>query len=158
MKKKIRIIILIGVISYILYFFIPRSINFECVMEIPKPNDEFDMSSYIGFDYAENADRLHFWLVDFFFKSSCVRDCLTGYDDKYVENISKQLDFKRYDYIIAWQKELKELRYSPYLTKTKDGLYFDKRTPLIPTWSDVITDKVYIYRIKKNHKFRSFGP
>jgi hypothetical protein len=50
------------------------------------------------------------------------------------------------------------LQHSPYLTKTADGLYFDKRTPLIPSWDSVITDKVYIYRIKKNNKFRAPGP
>ena len=81
-----------------------------------------------------------------------------GYDTIFVTNLAKELDFDRYDYIITYQKQLKELRYSPYLTKTEDGLYHDKRTPLIPTWDSVQTDKVYIYRIKKNEKYRSPGP
>ena len=59
---------------------------------------------------------------------------------------------------MVYQRQLKELRHSPYFTKTIDGLYFDKRTPLIPTWDSVITDKVYIYRIKKSNKYRAPGP
>lgn len=45
------------------------------------------------------------------------------------------------------KKTLSKLQYSPYLTKEKDDIYFDKRTSLIPTWNKAETDKVYIYKI-----------
>ena len=125
------------------------------VKEIDKPSKEFDNSHFIGFEYADSKDRLIYWLVEHYepFYSQEQR-----YDSIFVENLAKELNFDRYDYIIAYQKQLKELRHSPYLTKTEDGLYHDERTPLIPTWDSVITDKVYIYRIKKSNKYRAPGP
>ena len=83
---------------------------------------------------------------------------MVGYDSIFVQNLAKEFDFKKHDYIITYQKQLKALRHSPHLAKTEDDLYFDKKTPLIPTFDTVLTDKVYIYRIKKNNKYRSFGP
>ena len=91
-------------------------------------------------------------------------DCFKGfnniksYDSEYIKNISKQLDYKKFDYIVTWQKELNALHYSPYLSKRKDGLSYLNEIPLIPTYDTVITDKVYIYCIKKNNKFRAPGP
>ena len=159
MKKKVLSILVATVVFvvglYILYYYYPRKVSFELAKEILKPHKEFDNSQFIGFEYADSKYRLIYWLVKhyepFYPKEQ-------RYDSLFVENLAKELDFDRYDYIITYQKQLKELRYSPYLTKTEDGLYHDKRTPLIPTWDSVQTDKVYIYRIKKNNKFRAFGP
>jgi hypothetical protein len=142
----------------ILYYYYPRKVAFELTKEINKPYLDFDRSYYIGFDYVKDKERLIFYMINYYKKSSCVKAGLKGYDSIFVENLGKELDFKRYDYIITYQKQLKELRHSPYLTKTEDGLYHDKRTPLIPTWDSVITDNVYIYRIKKNNKYRAPGP
>ena len=43
--------------------------------------------------------------------------------------------------------------------KSFDILYdYDKKTPLIPTWDKEVTDSLYVYRIKKNNRFRAPGP
>lgn len=154
-KKRILLIIVALIGVYCFYYYYPRKVSFELVKEIDKPSKEFDNSHFIGFEYADSKDRLIYWLVEHYepFYSQEQR-----YDSIFVENLAKELNFDRYDYIITYQKKLKELRHSPYLTKTEDGLYHDERTPLIPTWDSVITDKVYIYRIKKSNKYRAPGP
>ena len=157
-KFIILIIIFISVGTYCFYYYYPRKVSFELSKEIDKPYSEFSRIDYVGFDYIENAERFKFFMVYYYNKASCIKAELKGYSLIFVENLAKELDFDRYDYIITYQKQLKELRYSPYLTKTEDGLCHDKRTPLIPTWDSVQTDKVYIYRIKKNEKYRSPGP
>ena len=139
----------------ILFYYYPRHVSFELAKEILKPNKEFDNSQFIGFEYVVSKDRLVYWLVEHpkqFYPEGQV------YDSNFVDNLGNGLDFQKFDYIITYQKQLKELRHSPYLTKAKDDLYFDKKTPLIPTWDSVITNKVYLYRIKKNNKYRSPGP
>lgn len=161
MKKKTLYIILtvvFVVVASLLYYFYPRKVSFELVKEIEKPHPEFDRTFYVGFNYVEDAERLKFFMVYYYNKASCIEGELKGYSLIFVENLAKELNFDRYDYIITYQKKLKELRHSPYLTKTADDLYFDKRTPLIPTWDSVQTDNVYIYQIKKNSKFRAPGP
>lgn len=149
----ILILILIGI--YCVHYYYPRKVSFELAKEIDKPYKEF---SWIGYDYVENAERLDFYMVRYYNKPSCIKAGLKGYSLNFVENLAQELDFDKYDYIIAYQKKIKELRHSPYLTKTEDCLYFDKRTPLIPTWDSVLTDKVYIYRIEKNNEYRAPGP
>ncbi|MDX9799105.1 MAG: hypothetical protein RBT05_09645 [Bacteroidales bacterium] len=161
-KKKSRILIILAVFIsvgiYCLYYYYPRRIDFEFVKEIEKPNKEYDNSQFIGFDYIKDADRLMFFMVDYYKKASCIRDSLGGYDSLFVQNLSNELNFDKYDYIITYHKQLKELRHSPYLTKKRDGLYFEKQIPLIPNFDTLITDKLYIYRIKKNNKYRAPGP
>ena len=157
MSGYIFVIVLI-ISSSILYYYYPRNISFELTMEIQKPNDDFDQLQFVGFDYVKNNERLTFHLVDYYNKLSCVEIGLKGYDSIFVQNLAKGFDFQKYDYIITYQKRLKALKYSPYLTKTADGLYFDKKTPLIPIFDTALTDKVYIYRIKKNNKYRAPGP
>ena len=160
MMRKIKLIILIiifiSVGTYCFYYYYPRKVSFELAKEIEKPYPEFDRTFYVGFDYVVNVERFFVYMI--YYYEEFPQYYRKGYDTIFVTNLAKELDFDRYDYIITYQKQLKELRYSPYLTKTEDGLYHDKRTPLIPTWDSVQTDKVYIYRIKKNNKFRAFGP
>ena len=139
-----------------LYYFYPRNVHFELAKEIEKPNPEFDYSYCKGFEYVANKESLFSCMV-YCYEEPQFRD-MKGYDTVFVKTLSKDLDFDRYDYIIAYQKKLKKLRHSPYLTKTEDGLYHETKTPLIPTWDSRITDKLYIYRIKKNNKFREPGP
>ena len=161
MKKLALFFILTTVLVsglYVLYYYYPRSVSYELAEVIEKPNPEFDRSSYVGFDYVENAEQLEFWMVEFYNKPSCIKKGLKGYDIYLVETLANKFDFTKYSYLITYQKELKALRHSPYLTKTEDGLCCEERTPLIPAWDSVQTDKVYIYRIKKNNKFRSPGP
>ena len=155
-KLIILIIIFISVGTYCFYYYYPRKVSFELAKEIEKPYPEFDRTFYVGFDYVVNVERFFVYMI--YHYEEFPKYYRKGYDTIFVTNLAKELDFDRYDYIITYQKQLKELRYSPYLTKTEDGLYHDKRTPLIPTWDSVQTDKVYIYRIKKNNKFRAFGP
>lgn len=140
------------------WYYHPRIVEYELTTEISKPSPNFDRSHEVGFDYIHNEERLMFFMVKYYEKLSCIRTNLTGYDSLYALKISKQLNYEKYDYLIVYQKELQSLRFSLYLTKTKDDLYFDKRTPLIPTFDTLITDKVYIYQIKKNNKFRAPGP
>ncbi|MGI6291577.1 MAG: hypothetical protein ACOXZH_04030 [Bacteroidales bacterium] len=149
MKKKLLYIVttVVFVVGLcILYYYYPRKVSFEFVEEIDKPNESFDNSQWFSYHYIQNEERFIYFLTDYYKQRYPPQQ---GYDSTYAYNIVKNLDYEFYDYIIVYQKKLKDLQHSPYLTKTADGLYFDKRTPLIPTWDSVITDKVYIYRIKK---------
>ena len=154
-----RLVFVLGIISIIpwgyLYYYYPREVKYESVFEINKPDSSFDRSFFIGFDYVNNKEWLFFFLID-----RPVRDhpFQKAYDNAYIEYLSNMMDFDRYDYIITYQKELIRLQYSPYLRRINDDLYFDKRMPLIPTWNTDKTDKIYIYRIKKNKRFRAPGP
>ncbi len=155
-KKFYGIIILICIFGlYNLYYYYPRNVSFELAVEIDKPHKDYDNSPFIGFHTVENKSRLMFWMVE-----KCESDFPgKAYDSIFVESVSQKLNYKKFNYIIVYQKELKELRYSPYLTKTRDGLPFNKTTPLIPTFDTSITDKIYIYQLKKTfRKFRSLGP
>lgn len=159
MKKLIvycfaTVILLLG--AGTLYCFVPRRVHFQLIKEIEKPCDGFDNTQFVGFHYVESSERLFYWMVEYL--SSRSRPEFQGYDSLYVNNLSRELDFVQYDYIIAYQKKLKSLSYSPYLTRKIDGIYFDKKTPLIPTWDSQVTDMIYIYQIKKNNRLRSFGP
>ncbi|NLL28192.1 MAG: hypothetical protein GX259_05290 [Bacteroidales bacterium] len=159
MNKK-RILLIIGIIValigfYCFYYYYPRKVSFELVKEIDKPSKELDNSQWFSYHYIENEENLIYFLTDYYKQRYPPQQ---GYDSAIAHNIGKTLDYEHYDYIMVYQRQLKELRHSPYFTKTIDGLYFDKRTPLIPTWDSVITDKVYIYRIKKSNKYRAPGP
>ena len=160
MKKILYCVVLIVVsgIVAVTYYYYPRTVSFELAKEIPLPNETFDRRDYIGFQYVENEFWLFFYLVDYYETRPNVNPKLKGYDRAFVQQLAEDFDFENYDYLITYQKTLSRLQYSPYLTKEKDDLYFDKRTPLIPTWNKAETDKVYIYRIKKNDHFRAFGP
>lgn len=155
--KKIFLIVVSSIVTFSYYFY-PRTVSFEFVEEIPLPTNAFDRREYIGFDYVESVDRLYFYLVEFYERIPNDDPKLKGYDREFVRFLAEGFDFKKYDYLITYQKTLNKLQYSPYLTKEKDDIYFDRRTPLIPTWNKTETDKVYIYRIKKNDHFRAPGP
>ena len=155
--KKIFLVVLSSIVAFAYYFY-PRTVSFEFVEEIPLPTDAFDRREYIGFDYVESVDWLYFYLVEFYERIPNDDPKLKGYDRDFVRLLAEGFDFEKYDYLITYQKTLSKLQYSPYLTKEKDDIYFDKRTPLIPIWNKTGTDKVYIYRIKKNDHFRAPGP
>lgn len=160
MKKILYCVVLIVVSSIVAvtYYYYPRTVSFEFVEEIPLPTNAFDRREYIGFDYVRSVDRLYFYLVEFYERIPNDDPKLKGYARDFVQQLAEDFDFESYDYLITYQKTLSKLQYSPYLTKEKDDIYFDKRTPLIPTWNKAEADKVYIYRIKKNDHFRAFGP
>ena len=144
----------------ILFFFFPRKVSFELTKQIEKPRIEFDYSYYGWLNYVAEKERLFFYLYEYYNspKYSYNMNGL-GCDSLYVENLSKDLDFINSDYLITYQRKLSKLHHSPYLTILKDGLYdYDKRIPLIPTWDKEVTDSLYIYRIKKNNRFRAPGP
>jgi len=132
---------------------------FEFVKEIPKPSEDFDGSQWFTYDYIRNEERLMFFLVDWYKGGFPEGIRGQGYDPVFVQNLNKELNFDKYDYLIVYQRRLIALTYSPYLAKKYDGMcHHEKRKPLIPTFDTEITDKVYIYRIKKNDKFRPPGP
>lgn len=136
-----------------LYYYVPRQVSFRQVEVFLKPSQDFDASQCIGFQMAESEERLYYWLTDYLNNHYVY----TGYDSTFVASISQHLDYKNNDYVIAYQKMILKFQHSPHLRKTKDGLYFDKRIPLIPVWDTTITDKIYIYEIPKRN-YRAPGP
>lgn len=156
--KYFIISIIFIIVVFIFYYCYPRKVPFELVKEINKPNKDFERIDYIGFDYVENEERFKYYMTDYYSKESCSKDDLKGYSSCFVETIAEELDFLRYDYIITYQKKLISLRHSPKLTKTEDNICFDSRTPLIPIWDSEKTDKIFIYRITNNNRFRAPGP
>ncbi len=160
-KKELYIIICLSLLGIIIIlFFFPRRISFELAKEIKKPCIEFDYSYYGWMNYVDEKERFFFYLYDYYSlpKYSYNMNGL-GYDSLYVEDLSKELDFINNDFLITYQRRLKKLRHSPFFTISKDGLYdYDKKIPLIPVWDKEVTDSIYIYRIKKNNRFRAPGP
>jgi hypothetical protein len=162
MQKKMIILLSIIITSivvgfYCLYYYYPRKISFEFIKSVNKPDKKYDNSQFIGFHYVSNEEELMFWLVKKYeYPYSCSDDI--GYDSIFVENLRKDLDFKTYDYIITYQKKLKVLTYSPYLAKKRDLMDYLTEKPLIPTFDTIITDKIYLYQIKKNNQYRAPGP
>lgn len=142
-----------------IYFFAPRHVNFEFVQAFDQPIKYFDRTNEKRFDYVYDQNYLWWWLKDWYLtKDFFIKKCIVGYDSTYIESIARNLDFDKYDYIITYQRELTELKCSPYLSHKDAASYFDKRTPLIPVFKETRTTKVYIYKIKKNGAFRSPGP
>jgi hypothetical protein len=158
MKKTLLYIVLTVVFIVglcIWYYYYPRKVPFELAKEIEKPCPEFDNSQFMGFEYARSKEEFMYWLTKHY-SSFYLNNQI--YDSIFAEKIANEFDFTRYDYLITYQKKLKDLHHSPYLTKSADDLYFDKRTPLIPEWDSSQANNVYIYRIKKNNQLRAPGP
>jgi len=162
MNKKIGLLFL-GIVLLIFFgfycfcYYYPRMISFELFKEIPKPTEDFDNSYWITYDYIRNEDCLMYCFVNYY-KTLPSNMQKEGYDYVFTKKLSKILDYEQYDYIVSYQKQLMSLTYSPYLAKKKDFMEYLKEKPLIPTFDSVITDKVYIYRIEKNKKYRAPGP
>lgn len=161
MKNKVKslslliitIFLMITIIIYY-YYYQERTISYEYVIGLPKFHNCYPK----GINYIENEERMYFWLVGFYQKPSCKENGLEGYDSLYVSHLFNYTDFSRYDYVISYMRKISLLKYSPHLTEVNDNLYFDKRTPIIAEFEKVIYDSVFIYRIKKNPKFRAPGP
>lgn len=162
MKKKLLIglsvFMLIGLCCF--YYYYPRKVSFELAKEI-QIFENFRLGTEM-FLYIEDKQVLMTRLYTYYnINTICKEKGLRGLDSIFVENLSKELDFEKYDYLITYQKQIKELRYSPHLTKTEDFLGYDKQLPpipLIPTLKSVKTNKIYIYKIKKSKIFRASGP
>ena len=160
MKSRIRLVTLVCIWPVIftplcaVWYYVPRSVKFELDRELSLPRPDLDYYSFIGFDKAEDEDDLWFWL----FENPARENPGWQYDSLFVKQLVEELDFDEFDYLICFQKQLLNLSYSPYLRKTKDGIYWDKRIPLVASWDTVRTDRIYLYRIKSNSRFRSIGP
>ena len=148
-------VIAFSIILIINYYYI-RSVDFILEKEIDKPSIDFDKSFFKGFEYVKNEQDLKWWLNGNYISHPWYN--LQAYDMAYISNISKDLDFTRYDYIITYQKKLRKLQYSRHLAKTQDNMSFLKEKPLFPIWDTMLTNKIYIYKIKKNNTYRSPGP
>lgn len=150
---------ILAIAASLVYYYYPRKVKFELVCTLNKPGIEpcpdFDLYSYKGFNKAENHDQLKYWLLEY---PIIHKHPEWSLDSLCVERITDELDFVKYDYLITYQKELLELYHSPHLRKTKDGLYFDKRIPLICKWDTTHTESVYIYRMRSNKHYRTIGP
>jgi len=159
-KNKWRILIILVVFvsvgAYFLYYYHTRRIAFTFVKEIPIPNENYDNSRWFSYHYIQNEERLMYCLIDYYKHRNPPQQ---GYDSTFAHNVGNAFDYEHYDYIMVYQKQLKDLTYSPYLAKKYDYIgNCEAKKPLIPTFDTVITDKVYIYRIKKNNKYRAPGP
>ena len=150
----ILIIVIVTLMSIVIYYNYERVVPFEYVTSLPK----FHNCYFKDIDYIDSEKRMHVWLVDFYRKQSCKKAGLTGYEDKYISVLSNKMDFTNYDYVISYMKKIKILKHSPYLTNKHDNLYFDKRIPLIAEYQKGEFDSVFIYKIRKNGKFRAPGP
>jgi hypothetical protein len=161
MKKKmglllIGIIVLIFVGSYCFHYYYLRKVSFELCTEIPKPTKDFNNSQWFSYNYIQNEEKLIYFFTKYYEQRNPPQE---GYDSIFAYHISKMLDYKYFDYIITYQKQLKALIYSPYLAKKEDWIGdCEKKKPLIPIFDTTITDKVYIYKIEKNNKYRAPGP
>ncbi|MDD4395842.1 MAG: hypothetical protein PHQ33_08150 [Bacteroidales bacterium] len=153
------ILVFLSIIMFSIYYFVPRHVDFELIKTIEQPDPFYDRTEYKGFDYIYSQDDLWFWLREWYSTDPILCDSIVGYDSTFIAQLTKELDCNNYDYIITYQKKLLLLNYSPYLTQTKDRIYWDKKIPLIPSFDTIFTDSVYIYRIKNyNNKFRHPGP
>ena len=141
---------------YLCYYYIERTVSFEYVMRIPA----FKNCHPRGVSYIQSKKRMYYFLVDIYKerRSWDEKFELFGYDSTYVAPLIEDLDYKKYDYVISYMMKISKLKHSPYLTETEDGLYFDNRIPLIPEYEKGIYDFIYIYRIKKDYRFRAIGP
>ncbi len=140
-------------ISTCCWYFTPRVIVPEFVSSVAIPNASFDLYNCKSLELVQDSGRLYQLITD---KSYSLPSA--GFDSTTIQKINKILNYQTYSYILIWNKELVELHYSPYLTKNKDGLYFDKSTPLFPITRKEKTDSLYIYSIPKTNKFRAPGP
>ena len=162
LRQRGMVLLVIGIMMpifvglYCFHYYYPRKVSFELIKEMPKPTKNFSNAQWFTYHYIQNKESLIYFLTDYY-KQRCPPQ--QGYDSIFACNISKKFDYENYDYIITYQKQLRALTYSPYLTKKEDG-FGDcvPKKPLIPTFDTVITDKVYIYRIEKNNKYRAPGP
>lgn len=137
----------------IFYFFYPRKVRFTFVKSLSIADTTYNLE-YASFNYIPDAEHLIHFLVKQpkFFNYQ-------AYDSTFVRSLANELDFSKNDYIITWHRKLSQLRYSPYLTRTQDGMYEClEEIPLIPTFDNAVGDSTYIYKIEKNKKFRSPGP
>ena len=75
-------------------------------------------------------------------------------DSTTINIIDKKLSYKKEDYIITYNKELLNLVYSPYLAFKKDACEYLDEKPLFPKYSEIRTNKIYIYKIKKDIGYR----
>ena len=150
----LAIIIVIATLCYRNYSSKTVHVPFEFVKEIHKPTEDFDNSRWLTYQYVQNEERLMYSLVDYYKQRYPPQQ---GYDSVFVQHLGKELIFDKYDYLIVYQKQLKDLAYYPYWAKIDALSYLDEKE-LTPTFDTVITDKVYIYRIKKNNKYRAPGP
>jgi hypothetical protein len=147
MKKTLYFIIggifIILLFSYFINYYYKRKIYFYLYKVIELPYEEFDEYNSKYFHILDSQSSMCHYLID-----------MQGYDSLYVFDLMKQLNFEVNDYIISYNKELVELSYSPYLSRSKDGCGYLKDIPLIPLYNDFKTDSVFIYRTSKLHGYR----
>ena len=149
-------IIIFTIVSIALYIFYPRNVKFTYALEIDahKYISKCNCISYCS-EYKDIEHCLHNSLNDL----NNPREKIVGYSKSYLKEIATNLNFNNYDYIITYKQQLDKLSYSPYLTLTEDALYLiNSKCPLIPTFKETKSNKVYFYAVRKNNKFRILGP
>ena len=154
--------ILFSVISFLLafnaiglscWYFYPRKIVPQKVCALHIPNDTFNLYACMSIDLIQDSASLHTSMI-----MAGVSLPPTGFDSMDIFALHSVLNYQNYTYVLNWNKELIELRHSPYLTNHIDGLYYDAKIPLFPLSKDTRTDSLHVYYIPKTHAFRAPGP
>lgn len=135
------IFLFLGLLAIAIYYFYPRGVKFTLSKTIDFPIKKIEVGYPYNYISQENIFEYVF-LIN------------REYDSLFVDSLGKMLNFLEYDYIVTYGKELRDLSYSPYLKKFKDGCTSIEGMPLIPNYLPYATNKVYIYQIKKNPKLR----
>ena len=145
------ILIIIGMFYW---YFYPRKIVPKFVYSLHIPNESYNLYNCLSFEIIKDRKSLFLYMLD----SVSFSLPPTGFNINEILTLDSILNYDDYLYVIIWNKELIELHYSPFLTNHRDGLYYNKKTPLFPITSIEMTDSVYIYSIPKTNQFRTAGP
>ena len=151
---KIIISLLIVLCGFCYWYCSPRKIIPHLEYVLPIPNKTFDMYNCKSYLFIQDSSDLFLYLLDD--KSFSIPD--RGFRDSDVRMLNEKLNYKDNSYILTWNRKLVNLRYSPYLTRHSDGLYFDARTPLFPIFDSTKTNNLFLYSIPKTMKYRAPGP
>ena len=114
-----------------------------CEMHIPNPN--YDNSGFKGIYVV--SEREHF---EYFIHKEA-RNETTGFDSLYIQQVMNDLRFDTYDYVISYQKRIRNLFWSHYERHYDTGSLI----PLSAIFEKEITRSIHIYAIYPKYKYRN---
>lgn len=140
-------IIIISVFLFIItlfvgYYFYPRKVKFELVQKIQIKQRDHSLIILREKDVFERFTKENL-------NSRELNEDLTNF---------LKLDFVKNDYLLTFNKELKSLKHSPYLSRKYDLCSYLDAKPVIPCYGDTTDKCLYIYKIKVKNKYRSICP
>lgn len=130
------------ILIIVAYSFIPRKLSYTMTSSVLWPDKSNNRSGHDYYYYVRDEAQLFFLL--------CENE---PFDSNSVSEISRNLDFASFNYIIVLNKRLKSLSYSPYLTWSSTCYRAVDYIPLIPKYSERNIDSVFIYSVRSNKKF-----